>query len=423
MIRLVGCSAGEYQKIFYFIDWVMEMDTPSSVRVPADLRVIVNSVSVFLDSSATVALRATSSEYKDAVAAAVSTGLVDKRRIEAKINETLNPLLVRDWARINNIITMNPVALYYTGDATDAEIAQKLGAKRPANDNEIIGHLETAAQNGYLEVFKVLLAHLIASGFVLDHSHYQVFISVALYHNHLNILALPEMIEQIRQSTAGDIIDTIEAISDMADVSPRVLDFYLSHVDLTLVSADDVDVYLSTVTMLGLIGVIKVLTKYKLFDFGARVVVAYDDEQLWKLFWNAATAGHLDLVKFLANQVDRIPDKIAPVIEAGRVEVMRFLLESGKLDGPLSYWEVYAGIETNQPAILRLLLAYPDLMRIESHSIRSWLWSAVNHDRDEIVSILLADPRLVLTLEQNNELIATAIYNDNQNIERMLRLR
>lgn len=385
----------------------------------------------FLDPIVATVLRETSSGYGASVQASLATNLVNKRRVEAKVGELPNTPRDHNWKRTYTLLTTEPIALLYTNNDVDKLVAQKYSVEKRSTNPQIMDSLhkvlDNAALQGYTKAFRIILYHMWNLDKLRDHDYLE-YIRRGLQGSHLGILESSKLVEWMGRSTPNDIAENLNVISDY-DVSPRVVDFYLTQVHVETLGGDDVGTAVAGAIREGRFGVLTIFLKHQIFNpietYGGEHCI-YDERtgetESWTPIELAAKYGELDIVAlFLADPSVRtiklLTVDLTHSIANGYTEIVKLVLGTGKIQPPNTY--VYIASKYGRVKILRLLLAYPDLQIVPySHALRS----AVNNNRTEIVLMLLEDPRIIIAPEQKPELLATAKFNNNAIVERALRL-
>lgn len=409
--------------------------SPVKSSSEADRDIIVRSVLQFIDPEVAQVLRTTSFAYESSVARAEADRALDKRRVEELIGEELPNVQVHNWAQTYKLAETSPLVLAYTGNEIDQYVAKKLGWERYdestpalalAAREKMIKEAEASAETGNVLSLKVVLKYLGP----LTRDEYWSIAMEAIYNLKQAILEVSEIFARIQDADEEDIDAILEATTN-SSIPPQMFDFLLTNVDLTR-NVPTKFSYLYSLIKDGMIGNVKVMLKHELFNPFEKVV---DDQYVdnhsihaytWWPIWLAACYGHVDIVAFFLTdpRLDAVKSftfSMRDVVVHGHERVFRMLFETGKLDdeGGEDEYLVLAA-KGNHLDIARVIF--------DRLSTDDWVFNvqplraAVNNDRMEIALLILSSPVVRLNQQQKNELIATAKYNENVELERTIRL-
>ena len=358
--------------------------------------------------------------------------------MEAILGEALDMpgSIGHNWSQTYTILQEDPKVLFYTGSEIDTYIAGKLGEKKLTSEEMIETHMEDYTEKGYVTSFSVAMEYY-GSRDKIKPVHYQSFVLIAVQNDSVNILDVPAMRAYMSKMSPDDIEEVLQQILEDCP-SPRTIDFFLSTVNHDqLVGVTTLDKYVYDLIYQGAFALIRVFLKHGLVHLPMNekeeVDAEYADLDMdyggykWNPVYLAAKCGHADILRLLLQQeavkkIEMFWFNIHTAVTAGYTEVIRIMLE----DGRILYREPYlpVAVHLGWTEIVKLLVeAYSRDDNGLQHEWFQLVSSAVNNDRAEIVRLLLSTPNLApLSHRERGELIATAKYNGNAEIERMLRL-
>ena len=396
------------------------MDSPVPVYSPTEANrdIIVSNLAQFLDPGAMRVLTTASSGYESSVSK-IPTRLVEKRRVEAIVGEELNLAgsNQHNWSLTYKILTSNEQpTLYYTGSNIDMYVAQRMGVIKPTSVDEFAYLAQEAAKNGDVEIFNILSA---SSEYQMSDNNYRSFVHTAVIHDHVGILDTPIMIETMSEMSESEV-DFILGDVIKFRPSPWTIDFFLTNVAYDA-SADKHPNHVHDAIIAGMFSFLLVLMKNNMLDPTVELNRPGLDDENWTPIWLAVNRGSVDIVKLFLDapavyMVDS--DIVEGAIQGGRVNVVRLLLESGKVE--MDNDHIVGAVSSGSIDMAKLFLSLPnlDLSSIENACIKD----TVNNNRTEIALLLLKDPRMRITQQEKGALIATAKYYENSTLERALRL-
>lgn len=410
------------------------MDTPST-----DRRIVLTNVMQFLDRESASVLSTISHDYDVVTEEYKDNILLDKRRVEAEINESLDMpgSIGHDWSRTYTILQEHPKVLLYTGSEIDAYIAGKLGEKKlPAL--AMLESMEHYAERGYVTSFAIVMEYY-GSRDKIKPVHYLTFTLAAVKNNKVGILDSDKIRAYMERMSADDIEEVFQEISESGH-SPRTVDFFLSNV--RQLSAADVTMlgsYVCDLIIHGDLSLVRVFLKHGMVRLPASVEEELADERVdldmdyggcsWNPVYLAAKHGRADILRLLlqeevVQEIEVFWFNIRAAVRSGHTEVVRIMLEDGRIDLQSEPY-LPTAVRLGWLEIVKLLVtAYTkDRGEDSQHEWFPLISSGVNNDRADIVRLLLSAPNLApLSRQERGELIATAKYNGNVEIERILRL-
>jgi len=404
------------------------------VRDPEQQRIatLVSSMVPFLDPSVARALQLTSTGYEAEMTESLADRVLDKRRVEAKLGYPVFAPMNHNWKLTYELLNSVPVALYFTGNDVDKWIANKEQLVIPPNTPDgmrwLIGMTGDAIRLGQIHTFQVLTRYLVSQ----NHFPRQLWvpaITTILQTDQWAFLELPEVVAQLDTLTAPEIINDLEQASSRG-ASPRTLDLYLTYVYTGLLTPELFGKLLSKTIIGRRVAYLRVFLKHNLIDFinlypkGHVRNEFFDNEPiLWNPIWLACKYGYPEIVSLFLDDPDvqaleKLPFNLSTPIINGDFGVIKLLVGSGKTAPVPQNLNIAAQFDRTE--IFRLLLQDPSLD--PSTGSGDALRIAINDDRTEIALMLLADPRTIVPLDLKQHLMATAKYNDNEAIQRALRL-
>ena len=417
------------------------MDTPSSslVKSPseADRDIIVRTVLQFVDPQVAAVLRTTSSGYETSVARAQSDAVLNKRKVEELIGEELPDVAGKDWAATYALATTFPLALMYTmTDAVDERVGRARGQQKYdqstpaaslASRHLMVNDVKLAAEAGNVLALKVFLAFLGP----LASDQYWSIINEGIANDHIDVLQVPEIFAALQAGEPGAVDGVLEMAADVA-VSPLILDFVLTNINLVNAVFDQFS-HLYPMIRNGSISSVRVLLKHDLFDPFQKVIGSSEYMEkdsvhgyIWWPIWLAASCGHIDMVAlFLEDErlstTESFHFSLRNVVIHGHEQIFRMLYDTGKLEeegGEDEYLNLAA--QAGRLDIARCIFERlsGDNLVFNNRPLRT----AVNNDRTQIALLILSSPVIRLTQQEKNQLIATAKYNGNLELERAIRL-
>lgn len=391
---------------------------------------IVNSLVSFLDPETTRQLRASTRGYKAAVTGAGSMQHLARRRVQEIVGEDLADIAEdkeHDWDLTYRLLTTDPFALYYTGNETDVEIARKMGAPMPGVQNitasSVLRHMQEAARNGWLDVFKVLLKE---EENRLTGADYALFIFEALTSEKLNIFSLEEMTLAMSIMSEQDFQENLEGIVDKR-VSPYIADFFLSHVPRFDTIAANSAIYEAVRN--GLYALMRVFLKHNLVELGRDIDgegYASEDPYYgrnWNPLWLAAKHGKLNIVELLlsdprSRDIELNDYALDEAVNRGNVEIVKLMLDS---IAEIENTYLNDAVLSDNLEMVKLLLSYPSTY-FDYVGLQAALVTAVDNDYTWIAATLLKDPRIgSISSEIRKHLMASAEFNGNETLMKMLR--
>ena len=408
----------------------------------SNTNVIVNSLVGFLDPETTRMLRASTKGYKQSVSGAGSMQFLARRRVQEIAGEMdVDPVAAQqhDWDLTYRLLTTDPFALYYTGNEVDAEIARRMGALMPDDKNttvnSVVWHMENAAGEGWVDVFKTLLKEEEGK---LDNMNWQAFIAEALCSNKLDILSLEEMKVAMSTMSLQDISGNLENVVDWR-VSPFVADFFLSHAQYPSDrGVADSAVYQAIKD--GNCGLMKVFLKHDIVSFesyidGSTYIDGADDHygENWNVTWLAAKHGRLNILQLLltdprTEDIELQDYALEEPVKRGYVEIVRLMLSIASVDvqdgvaysNGIDNAYLSNAVLSDSLDMVKLLLSYNSVY-FQSVNLQAALATAVDNDYVWIAVTLLKDPRVgSMSSEVRKHLMVSAEFNGNEMLVKML---
>lgn len=412
------------------------MDSPlfgspsSPVKSPSEANrdVIVRSVLQFVDPQVAAVLRTTSLGYETSVARAEADRALDKRRVEELIGEALPDAPRHNWAVTRELADFSPFELLYTGNDIDSLVARKLGWEKL--DVSTSGNLAAAremlhrevvasAELGNITSLKILLPHLAP----ITEEMYKDIIMGAFIHSQQAVLEIPEIFAQLRVYDEDDIEGLLDTGMD-ENVSPNVLDFVLSSVNLAIGNFDYMWIVRRMITE-GSFGFVLVMLKHNIFSPFEQTKINHG-QSAWIPLNLAAEHGHAKIVRLFLEDprlasVEELNYPPKKIILGGYADVFRLLMNCGKSNREENKdSDMLFAAGAGRLGIVQMMYEKyaedEDVFNI--HSLKE----AVNNDHTDVALLILSSPVVHLSQRQKNDLIATARYFGNSVLERAIRL-
>ena len=370
------------------------MDHSAPSGNSSDLHAVMSSLTPFLTPETTRALRSSTTAHKSAITSAGSSSYLARKQIEELLGQSIAPApAAHDWQLTYNLLRTLPSALYYTGSATDAEVAQKSGALLINDDYGVVTAMTSAARHSRVDAFLVLYEHEQSR---LSPANYGSFIITALGSNNLSILSLPVLVAQMPNLSRAAIQTCLAKIVRNV-VNPFVADFLLSRIMPALKN----------------INMTPRLRK-------AIEVASYDipnllEESNLKPLQLAADYGRLKIVQLMLSHHHGENVVIDKPIRRGYTEIVRLLLDAGVVDIKPDYLEL--AVASTRTEMVVLLLSHDLPTVLTPKLMQAALLVAVDNRLTDIAALLQADARIGQISPETLQHIAANVRVDGVDVE------